>query len=89
MSMDLAVFAFVLYSAQELQVQYVLACLRHLKRHHASALKQGVVLVGHSMGGIVARAAAVRAETDADLGRLVGGPFGWMGSSMGDMRAGA
>ena len=45
---------------------YVLSCLRHLKQKYSAS--PGIMMVGHSMGGVVARAAAIEATQDPSLG---------------------
>ncbi|GAX74124.1 hypothetical protein CEUSTIGMA_g1573.t1 [Chlamydomonas eustigma] len=65
----------------ERQVEYILSCLLHLKLLYNSkgsssnglstapaSYNGGVILVGHSMGGLVARATASAAAMHADLG---------------------
>lgn len=51
-------------------MEYAMYCLRYLR--HLYDLKgqsdTGVIVVGHSMGGVVGRAAAARATMDPDLG---------------------
>ena len=56
---------------QERQVDYVLACLAFLQHKYGGGISGGqasVVVIGHSMGGLVARAAAVRAAQLDTLG---------------------
>lgn len=51
-------------------MEYAMYCLKYLR--HLYDLKgqshTGVIVVGHSMGGVVARAATARAAMDPDLG---------------------
>ena len=58
--------------AQELQTSFAVSCLRHLKSvHDAAAPRPGswrVLLVGHSMGGVVARAALARLAAEPGFG---------------------
>ena len=46
---------------------FVLSALRYLKRAYQGA-PLGIMVVGHSMGGVVARAAVTRGAMDPDLG---------------------
>ena len=59
--------------AQELQTQFAVDCVRHLWKTHeavgtAHDEQRRVLLVGHSMGGIVARAALSRLATEPGFG---------------------
>ena len=57
---------------QELQTQFGVECLRHLwALHNASSISDAplrVLLVGHSMGGIVARAVLARLAAEPGFG---------------------
>ncbi len=67
---------------QERQTEYALKALRYLTNHyklhsaqsntrHSAYQHPGVLLVGHSMGGVVAKAVQLRAASDDTLGELV------------------
>lgn len=68
----------------EKQADFALACLKHIaKQYHVGAGSSrngssrghhGIILVGHSMGGVVARAALLRAWKDPELGKNNHGP---------------
>ncbi|KAL6749827.1 PGAP1-like protein-domain-containing protein [Haematococcus lacustris] len=51
------------------QTRFTLACLRYLNHHYSlkPGRHQGVLLAGHSMGGVVARAALLEAARLQDL----------------------
>lgn len=51
---------------QERQTRYAVACIKGLREHYSRRHQADlpVILVGHSMGGVVARAAALAMEAD-------------------------
>eukprot|EP00798_Chlamydomonas_sp_ICE-L_P025611 gene25611-11263_t len=55
---------------KERQTDFVLASMLVLKKRYGinASSHQGIVVVGHSMGGIVARMAVARAAKDPQLG---------------------
>ena len=62
-------------ASQEQQTVFAVDCLRWLRHQHAQRREQGaaaapwrVVLVGHSMGGIVARAALAALAAEPGFG---------------------
>lgn len=54
---------------QERQTLYAIACVKWLRTHYTDEQQRPLplVLVGHSMGGVVVRAAAVAVEADSSL----------------------
>ena len=56
---------------QERQTSYAVECVKWLQQHYRQthSTDMPVVLVGHSMGGVVARAAALALGSEAQSGR--------------------
>ncbi len=57
--------------AQERQTSFAVDCVKWLRQHYRQtyASDMPVVLVGHSMGGLVARAAAIALASEAESGQ--------------------
>ena len=56
---------------QERQTSFAVDCVRWLRQHYRQTYGSDmpVVLVGHSMGGLVARAAAIALASEAESGQ--------------------
>ena len=65
---------------------FVLSSLRYLKHAYRGA-PLGIMIVGHSMGGVVARAAVTRGALDPDLGE--GPSWGGQGLHRAGSRSGS
>ena len=56
---------------QEQQTSFTVDCVKWLRQHYRQtyASDMPVILVGHSMGGLVARAAAIALASEAESGQ--------------------